>query len=59
MREWYGHVCSASKKIAEQIRQQAAQGLADKIDEILVPTEQVTVRRGQDRHRAQFLATCW
>lgn len=50
-KKWYVvHVYSGfEKKIAEQVKQQAAQkGLADKIDEILVPTEQVTeVKRGQ------------
>src|ERR1700743_1169584 len=37
------------KKVAESIREQAAQrGLADRFDEILVPTEQVVeVRRGR------------
>jgi len=50
-KRWYVvHVYSGfEKKIAEQIRAQAAQsGLADRIEEILVPTEQVLeVRRGQ------------
>jgi transcriptional antiterminator NusG len=50
-KRWYVvHVYSGfEKKIAEQIKHQAAQsGLADRIDDILVPTEQVTeVRRGQ------------
>ncbi|MFN3447877.1 MAG: transcription termination/antitermination protein NusG [Roseococcus sp.] len=50
-KRWYVvHVYSGfEKKIAEQIRQQAAKaGLADRIEDILVPTEQVTeVRRGQ------------
>jgi transcriptional antiterminator NusG len=50
-KKWYVvHVYSGfEKKIAEQVKQQAAQkGLADKIDDILVPTEQVTeVKRGQ------------
>jgi len=50
-KKWYVvHVYSGfEKKIAEQIKQQAAQkGLADQFDEILVPAEQVTeVRRGQ------------
>ena len=50
-KKWYVvHVYSGfEKKIAQQIREQAAQkGLADKFDEILVPSEQVTeVRRGQ------------
>jgi transcriptional antiterminator NusG len=49
-KKWYVvHVYSGfEKKIAEQIKQQAAQkGLADQFDEILVPAEQVTeVRRG-------------
>ncbi|MDP2355198.1 MAG: transcription termination/antitermination protein NusG [Beijerinckiaceae bacterium] len=37
------------KKVAESIREQAAQrGLADKFDEVMVPTEQVVeVRRGR------------
>ncbi len=50
-KKWYVvHVYSGfEKKIAQQIKEQAAQkGLADKIDEILVPAEQVTeLRRGQ------------
>ena len=50
-KRWYVvHVYSGfENKIAEQIRAQAAKsGLADRIDDILVPTEQVTeVRRGQ------------
>lgn len=50
-KRWYVvHVYSGfEKKIAEQIRAQAAQsGLADRIEDILVPTEQVVeVRRGQ------------
>lgn len=50
-KKWYVvHVYSGfEKKIAEQIKEQAAQkGLADQIDEILVPSEKVTqVRRGQ------------
>ena len=50
-KRWYVvHVYSGfEKKIAQQIKDQAAQqGLADQIDEILVPTEEVTeVRRGQ------------
>ena len=50
-KKWYVvHVYSGfERKIAEQIKQQAAQkGLADKFDEVLVPTEQVVeVRRGQ------------
>jgi transcriptional antiterminator NusG len=49
--KWYVvHVYSGfEKKIAEQIKAQAAQkGLADRVGDILVPTEQVTeVRRGQ------------
>ena len=49
--KWYVvHVYSGfEKKISEQIRSQTAQkGLADRIGDILVPTEQVTeVRRGQ------------
>jgi len=59
-KKWYVvHVYSGfEKKIAEQIKQQAAQkGLADKFDEVLVPTEQVTeVRRGQkvDTDRKYF-----
>lgn len=59
-KKWYVvHVYSGfEKKIAEQIRQQAAQkGLADQIDDILVPTEQVTeVRRGkkEDTERKFF-----
>ena len=43
------------KKVAESIREYAGQrGLADKFDEILVPTEQVVeVRRGRiQRHSA-------
>jgi transcription termination/antitermination protein NusG len=52
-KRWYVvHVYSGfEKKIAEQVKQQAEQkGLADKIDDILVPTEQVTeVVRGQKR----------
>ena len=50
-KKWYVvHVYSGfEKKIAQQIREQAAQkGLADKFEEILVPSEQVVeVRRGQ------------
>ena len=50
-KKWYVvHVYSGfERKIAEQIKHQAAQkGLADKFDEVLVPTEQVVeVRRGQ------------
>ncbi len=50
-KKWYVvHVYSGfEKKIAQQLREQAAQkGLADKFDDILVPSEQVTeVRRGQ------------
>ena len=49
--KWYVvHVYSGfEKKIAQQIQEQAAQkGLADKIGDILVPSEEVTeVRRGQ------------
>ena len=50
-KRWYVvHVYSGfEKKIAEQIKQQAAQnGLGEQFEEVLVPTEQVTeVRRGQ------------
>lgn len=50
-KRWYVvHVYSGfEKKIAQQIKDQAAQkGLADQIDEVMVPTEEVTeVRRGQ------------
>jgi transcriptional antiterminator NusG len=50
-KRWYVvHVYSGfEKKIASQLKEQAAQkGLADKFDEILVPSEEVTeVRRGQ------------
>lgn len=50
-KRWYVvHVYSGfEKKIAEQIKQQADQnGLADQIDEVLVPSEQVVeLRRGQ------------
>jgi transcriptional antiterminator NusG len=50
-KKWYVvHVYSGfEKKIAQQIREQAAQkGLSDAFEEILVPAEQVTeVRRGQ------------
>jgi transcription termination/antitermination protein NusG len=50
-KRWYVvHVYSGfEKKIAQQIRDQAAQkGLADQIDEILVPSEEVVeLRRGQ------------
>lgn len=59
-KKWYVvHVYSGfEKKIAEQIKQQAAQkGLADKFDDVLVPTEQITeVRRGQkvDTDRKYF-----
>ncbi len=50
-KRWYVvHVYSGfEKKIAQHIQEQAAQkGLADQIDEVLVPLEEVTeVRRGQ------------
>ncbi|MCQ8279090.1 transcription termination/antitermination protein NusG [Acetobacteraceae bacterium KSS8] len=50
-KRWYVvHVYSGfEKKIAQQIKEQAEQkGLADHIDEVLVPSEDVTeVRRGQ------------
>ena len=50
-KRWYVvHVYSGfEKKIAQQIKEQAKQkGLADHIDEVLVPSEDVTeVRRGQ------------
>ena len=50
-KRWYVvHVYSGfEKKIAQQIKEQAAQkGLADQIDDVLVPSEQVVeVRRGQ------------
>ncbi len=50
-KRWYViHVYSGfEKKVAQQIREQAAQsGLADRFDDILVPTEEVVeVRRGQ------------
>src|SRR6201992_3012919 len=50
-KRWYVvHVYSGfEKKIAQQIKQQAAQkGLADQVDEVLVPSEQVVeMRRGQ------------
>jgi len=50
-KRWYVvHVYSGfEKKIAQQIKEQAAQkGLADKIEDVLVPSEEVTeVRRGQ------------
>ena len=50
-KRWYVvHVYSGfEKKIAEQIKEQAAQkGLADQIDEVLVPSEEVVeLRRGQ------------
>lgn len=50
-KRWYVvHVYSGfEKKIAQQIKEQAAQkGLADQIDEVLVPSEEVVeLRRGQ------------
>ena len=50
-KRWYVvHVYSGfEKKIAQQIKEQAAQkGLADLVDEVLVPSEQVVeLRRGQ------------
>jgi transcriptional antiterminator NusG len=50
-KRWYViHVYSGfEKKVAQQIREQAAQsGLADRFDDILVPTENVVeMRRGQ------------
>ncbi len=50
-KRWYVvHVYSGfEKKIAQQVKEQAAQkGLADLIDDVLVPSEQVVeVRRGQ------------
>ena len=50
-KRWYVvHVYSGfEKKIAQQIKEQAAQkGLADQIDELLVPSEEVVeLRRGQ------------
>jgi transcriptional antiterminator NusG len=50
-KRWYVvHVYSGfEKKIAQQIKEQAEQkGLADQIDDVLVPSEQVVeVRRGQ------------
>ena len=43
------------KKVADSIREQAAQrGLADKFDEILVPTEQL--HRGEARPQGQCRA---
>ena len=50
MRWYVVHVYSGfEKKIAQQIKEQAAQkGLADQIDEVLVPSEDVVeLRRGQ------------
>src|SRR5690242_6070432 len=50
-KRWYVvHVSSGfEKKIAQQIKEQAAQkGLADMVDDVLVPAEDVTeIRRGQ------------
>jgi transcriptional antiterminator NusG len=50
-KRWYVvHVYSGfEKKIAQQVKEQAAQkGLADLVDEVLVPAEDVTeIRRGQ------------
>lgn len=50
-KRWYVvHVYSGfEKKIAQQVKEQAAQkGLADMVDEVLVPAEDVVeVRRGQ------------
>jgi len=50
-KRWYVvHVYSGfEKKIAQQVKEQAAQkGLADMVDEVLVPAEEVVeVRRGQ------------
>ncbi len=50
-KRWYVvHVYSGfEKKIAQQVKEQAAQkGLADLVDEVLVPAEEVVeVRRGQ------------
>ena len=50
-KRWYVvHVYSGfEKKIAQQIKEQAAQkGLADQVDDVLVPSEQVVeMRRGQ------------
>jgi transcriptional antiterminator NusG len=53
-KRWYVvHVYSGfEKKIAQQIKEQAVQkGLADQIDEVLVPSEDVVeLRRGQKVH---------